>query len=172
VNAQWQPIETAPKDGTWLRVMCANGKEDRQRWCDYTGDKYRTLDGEWDAELGEGDPTYWMPVNAQGETWTAEVLSVDPFEGDYGGSGSGDRILSDAVVTCRKAATCHACNGQCEPKTAIRRRVEVYDGELMSFAWCNACCKAMADYSKNPEGLEARYEIGELARAHALGEER
>lgn len=73
----------------------------------------------------------------------AECLHVDPFEGDFGGAGDADGVLSDKMVTARKGGPCHLCAGECIPKTRVRRRVEVYDGSLMTFSWCAECCEAM-----------------------------
>lgn len=70
------------------------------------------------------------------------VLVTDPFEGDFGGPG--DRTLSDKMATARKAGECHDCAQQIQPGERIRRRAEVFDGELMHFRWCQACCEAMA----------------------------
>ena len=96
------------------------------------------------------------------EQWEEGCLLANPFEGDYGGSGSYDRILSDKIVTVRKGGKCHTCEGAIEPKTRVRRRVEVYDGELMRFGWCTACCVAMA--SNDFDVYEARVAIGNRVR--------
>lgn len=45
----WQPIETAPKDGTILRLLNDLNEEDVGRW---------SL-GEWTTVYGYGDPTRW-----------------------------------------------------------------------------------------------------------------
>lgn len=59
----WQPIETAPRDGTRVRLLCS-GREDFGFYQDYTermlpGD---TLSGEWSTEYGHGEPTHWRPL--------------------------------------------------------------------------------------------------------------
>lgn len=59
----WNPIATAPKDGTRIEFMNKdNGLTDVGEWCDYTkewnyiaGD----LQGEWDTDLGNGHMTHW-----------------------------------------------------------------------------------------------------------------
>lgn len=76
--------------------------------------------------------------------WEDACMSTDPFAGDFGGAGSGDGVLSDKIVTARKAVSCHECDGATTPGTRVRKRVEVYDGKFMRFAWCEPCCKAMA----------------------------
>lgn len=93
--------------------------------------------------------------------WEEECMCCDPFEGDYGGSGEGDGILSDKIVTARKRGPCHTCNGEISPGTRVRRRTEVYDGELMRFGWCQACCETMSDF----DAYEERIEMGITARA-------
>lgn len=116
-----------------------------------------------------------QPVGAHPlrEEWEALCLSCDPFEGDFGGGGSDDGILSDKMVTARKSGDCHTCAGPIEPGTRVRRRAEVYDGDFMRFGWCEPCCRAMASYdlaSGSPdEGeYEARFALGQARRASAI----
>lgn len=98
--------------------------------------------------------------------WEAECLADDPFAGDYGGACDGDGVLSDRMVTARKNGTCHTCEGVCEPGTRNRVRVEVYDGELMRFRWCQLCCFAMAIYGRGCSGLADRQQrIGDERRS-------
>lgn len=92
--------------------------------------------------------------------WEARCLSDDPFAGDYGGSGDGDRVLSDKMVTNRKGGTCHNCAGECAPKTRNRVRAEVYDDELMRFRWCQSCCFAMAVYDIRPSIADRLISLG------------
>lgn len=92
--------------------------------------------------------------------WEADCLADDPFAGDFGGACQGDGVLSDKMVTTRGGGTCHTCAGECEPKTRNRVRVEVYEGELMRFRWCQVCCFAMAVYPKRPSIAEARESLG------------
>jgi hypothetical protein len=99
--------------------------------------------------------------------WEENCLSADPFEGDYGGACDGDGVLSDKIVTVRKGGECHTCAGQVAPGTRVRRRTEVYDGELMRFSWCEPCCEAMADLD-NPDTYEDRIEIGRVTRQGSL----
>ena len=61
----WKDIETAPKDGTRVRLMNAEtGLEDVGYWADYTtrGFSLTGLSGEWDQELGNGDMTHWCEL--------------------------------------------------------------------------------------------------------------
>lgn len=55
----WQPISTAPKDGTKLLLLWGDGKKDTGFW--WTADRFST--GHWHI-AGEEDrePTHWMPL--------------------------------------------------------------------------------------------------------------
>lgn len=85
------------------------------------------------------------------------VLAHDPFAGDFGGDG--DRTLSDKIVTAQKSKVCHDCRNMIKPGERIRSRVDISDGELMSFRWCQACCEAMEVYDSDPDILEARISL-------------
>lgn len=93
--------------------------------------------------------------------WEEVCMACDPFEGDFGGGGGDDAILSDKIVTARKAGECHTCHGPIVPGTRVRRRAEVYDGDLMRFGWCEPCCEAMA--ADDPDIYESRIAVGRLA---------
>jgi hypothetical protein len=71
--SEWQPIETAPKDGT--RIAFKNeqsGLEDIGHWDSWTDmpnwrrellpDFAKEWDGEWSTDFGNGDMTHWMPL--------------------------------------------------------------------------------------------------------------
>jgi hypothetical protein len=94
--------------------------------------------------------------------WESRCLSVNPFDGDYGGCGAKDSILSDRIVKLRKECECHTCAQMAKIGTRVRRRVEIYDGDFMRFAWCQKCCEAMAssDFMK----FEKRIAIGDKKR--------
>ena len=56
---EWQPIDTAPKDGRWLLVTWA-GKVNRCEAMQYlpeTGDWMW-----WDGDCARDAPTHWMPL--------------------------------------------------------------------------------------------------------------
>lgn len=99
--------------------------------------------------------------------WENECLADDPFAGDFGGSCHGDGVLSDKMVTNRKGGTCHNCDGECAPGTRNRVRVEVYDGDLMRFRWCQTCCFAMAVYDIRPSIAERLISLGNERRRAA-----
>lgn len=58
-SGEWQPIETAPKDGEWFLAVSKWGRIRMVRWADYGGDKYPINDEEkmWDTQ-----PTHWMSL--------------------------------------------------------------------------------------------------------------
>jgi hypothetical protein len=99
--------------------------------------------------------------------WEDDCLADDPFAGDYGGSGDGDAVLSDKMVTNRKGGSCHMCAGHCAPGTRNRVRTEVYDGDLMRFRWCVECCFAMAVYDRRPSIGDGRVALGDQRRRRA-----
>ncbi len=91
----------------------------------------------------------------------ADCLATDPFAGDFGGSGQGDRVLSDKLVRVRKLHNCHDCHETIEVGQTARSRAEVYDDEICQFYWCEVCCQAAADHDDD-----------KIAMLVALGEQR
>lgn len=71
-----------------------------------------------------------------------DCLACGPFDGDFGSPD--DRILKDKMVTARKVGSCFLCEQEIRPGERIRTMSAVFDGELMYYRWCNACCAAMA----------------------------
>ena len=74
-RVEWQPIETAPKDGTRVLLRNAdNGLYDVGHYEDWSGktDEDRELlpewakdwPGEWCQDNGNGDMTHWRPFDA------------------------------------------------------------------------------------------------------------
>lgn len=59
----WQPIETAPRDGTrivgWC-PLCAHGPEARVVWSKSNGKGWRSQPGWWDSR-----PTHWMAIEPE-----------------------------------------------------------------------------------------------------------
>jgi len=65
----WQPIETAPKDGTPILIACSYGLGVRiGQWHDYHDNaNTRQLGPRWGFLFIAGrdvDPTHWMPLPA------------------------------------------------------------------------------------------------------------
>lgn len=60
--SQWLPIETAPKDGTWLIL----GKTDGPVWANCFWEKMTRKEDRWGSSSGPVpfDPTRWMPLPA------------------------------------------------------------------------------------------------------------
>lgn len=98
-------------------------------------------------------------------SWEADCIACDPFEGDFGGGGQSDGVLSDKMVWCRKQGECHTCAGEVAISMRVRRRAEVYDGEFMRFAWCQPCCEAMAKAKEDPAAYEDLIALGRERRA-------
>lgn len=60
---QWQPIETAPKDGTFY--LATNGKDQRVENCPegHMAGIWHCIDGDWRVVSAFGDDsTHWMPL--------------------------------------------------------------------------------------------------------------
>ncbi|MFA5420198.1 MAG: hypothetical protein WC341_17225 [Bacteroidales bacterium] len=68
-------------------------------------------------------------------------MEYDPFDGDFGDPG--DKILSDKMVLAKKEHQCFWCGLPIKPKELHRSRVDIINGELCSYRWCNDCCSAM-----------------------------
>lgn len=58
--AEWQPIETAPKDGTRIIVSKVNGPV----WCNVNWRHMIRKPDRWDSFVGAVpfEPTHWMPL--------------------------------------------------------------------------------------------------------------
>lgn len=96
MKAEWQPIETAPKDGTRiLAILHREACEDmdgvhwpafseiREIWWRphvqfgmqlpwHAGDPFDSHDGLCDCHFGEAVPTHWMPLPSPPEPHHAE----------------------------------------------------------------------------------------------------
>jgi hypothetical protein len=51
----WQIIDTAPKDGTRIKLLCPKGED------------YGFFDTEWSTERGNGTPILWAPTDSNGD---------------------------------------------------------------------------------------------------------
>lgn len=61
--SEWQPIATAPKDGTRMLVACTNGAVYAVRWGPLPDDGWVVVGGS-DLSVGRVRriPTHWMPL--------------------------------------------------------------------------------------------------------------
>lgn len=63
--SEWRPIETAPKDGTWV-LVCGNGWDVQMAWFALNrriNKAYWKNSLEWDDyDLADKHPTHWMPL--------------------------------------------------------------------------------------------------------------
>lgn len=74
--SEWQPIETAPKDGTWFVIATAHGDYEVGRYEPLTMPTYEPVDGtclylrterevyEWGGFNNFHAATHWMPLPA------------------------------------------------------------------------------------------------------------
>lgn len=100
-----------------------------------------------------------------------DALDFDLFQGDFGEPA--DTELSNEIVLGRKIYTCFICCEEIQPGEIHRSAKWKFDGDLMSYRCCNACCRAMVqsvngDYLETELGedpIDARYALGEKARA-------
>ena len=93
------------------------------------------------------------------------VLRYEPFLDD----DSDVTVLSDKMVTARKAAECVVCFGSIEPGQRIRARAERNNDEhkMMTFRFCPTCCAAMAKAGDDAgSAIEKQTELG-IARARS-----
>jgi hypothetical protein len=61
--SEWQPIETAPKDGTYIVLRLFHRLEGAAigRWFDF-GQVIHGVTGYWTANATQVEPTHWMPL--------------------------------------------------------------------------------------------------------------
>ena len=58
--SEWQPIETAPKDGRQVHLgWLPNGELELERWSSWVVDEHYPAGGYW---LGKWTPTHWRPA--------------------------------------------------------------------------------------------------------------
>jgi hypothetical protein len=99
------------------------------------------------------------------------VLGFNLFQGDF---GSGEKELSNKIVTTRKAypKSCHICAGDISKGERSRVLTEVLDGHIGKYRVCNICCEAISKYEENPKStwLDNRYLIGEKRRSTIRGQ--
>lgn len=68
----WEPIETAPLDGTRVELLSENGKLDLGEWAEFSEhfDKAANgiandVSGEFSTDRGEGPHTHWRPLTVK-----------------------------------------------------------------------------------------------------------
>lgn len=93
------------------------------------------------------------------------VLSYDPFLGDFGDQG--DRAFRNAMVIARRRHFCFECAGHIAPGERHRCLVMFWadNREVVTYRFCACCCRAMA-FSPRDDGkaIQSRYELGEKRR--------
>jgi hypothetical protein len=89
---EWQPIETAPKDGTVIELLGSNGKLDVGYWYEWSehfdkaaNDIAEDETGEFSTEYGEGPHTNWRPKAPNVEFSGAPAQAVGKQENNNGG---------------------------------------------------------------------------------------
>lgn len=71
IEMQWQPIETALKDGTPVIVFCPDNHPEEQVMC---GQWYSYAGGFWGIHIDDQriEPTHWMPLPAPPENLASD----------------------------------------------------------------------------------------------------
>ncbi|MGU5678135.1 hypothetical protein [Aeromonas allosaccharophila] len=103
------------------------------------------------------------------------ALHFNPFEGDFGSCG--DRTLKNKIVKFRKPHICHICDAETKVGETGRNLVEIFEGEIGSFYFCQECCVAMAksvdgddDRDDDCDEIDRRYELGNERRQSKIDE--
>ncbi|MFQ2273950.1 hypothetical protein [Aeromonas hydrophila] len=99
------------------------------------------------------------------------ALHFNPFEGDFGSCG--DRTLKNKIVKFRKPHICHICDAETKVGETGRNLVEIFEGEIGSFYFCQECCVAMANSVDGDEDgfeIDRRYELGNERRQSKIDE--
>ena len=108
------------------------------------------------------------------EQQKTNALQADMFAGDR--ADGTERCLENKIVVGRVSTPCSWCGLPTKPKTHHRTLKMIFDGELMSYRYCESCCKAMAASERigEPDILEMRMDLAKRRqerRAVAAGEE-
>jgi len=77
-EAHWQPISTAPKDGTRIAFRNVdNGLGDFGEWYEFSGE----AGGDWSTDLGNGDMTHWQHIARSSTEANSESCEISiPIE--------------------------------------------------------------------------------------------
>ena len=87
-----------------------------------------------------------------------DCLALNPFEGDRDVTY---RVLRDGFVRARNRGKCMTCLGPVAPGTRVRARVEIFEGKVHTFRFCEECCAAMAaSWGDEGRAWLARSELG------------
>lgn len=88
-EAQWQPIETAPKDGTQILGFCADAAAGREFWVVlWVEDEEYPDGGFWldaskqDSMTVDAEPTHWVPLPAPPPTEDAAAHAAKDLNGE------------------------------------------------------------------------------------------
>jgi hypothetical protein len=85
-------------------------------------------------------------------------LMTNPYEGDF---GDGEVLLKDKMGNARKPHTCTQCQEGISPGDRVRMRTEAYEGKVMTFYFCTACCLAFAvSHLDDGRAWESRITLG------------
>jgi hypothetical protein len=88
--------------------------------------------------------------------WERDVLAYNPFEGDFGDPS--DVTFKDRLILARKQYTCQHCRGTIFQREQHRYIAARFDGNMMTYRYCSACCDAMAgSWKDGGEALDALY---------------
>lgn len=98
-----------------------------------------------------------------------DALTFDPFEGDYGGDLN---TLKNKIVTVRKEHICHICNGTVKAGELARNMVQVFEGQIGSWYFCQDCCIAMTKIFEYNDGIDSEEDQDELDKRYTLGHNR
>jgi hypothetical protein len=103
---------------------------------------------EWDGNL----PKVISPEQERA------CLMTNPYEGDF---GDGEVLLKDKMGNARKPHICTQCQEGIKPGDRVRMRTEAYEGKVMTFYFCTACCLAFAvSHLDEGRAWESRINLG------------
>lgn len=98
-----------------------------------------------------------------------DALDFDLFAGDIGDCY--DIELSNKIVKGRKEYACFICRGLIAVGEIHRYAAHKFDGEIMTYRSCNACCVAMVssvngdfEEESGDDPIDARYALGDVIR--------
>lgn len=60
----WQPIDTIPRDESFVELLSANGKTDRGQWYPFSqfSEPSDDVQDHLNTDNGEGNYTHWRPL--------------------------------------------------------------------------------------------------------------